>query len=112
MCAKYDELAKIDDDVLDKADREYEKEHGIDYTLRRRIEIEWELFDSLAYRSLSKIETDILLRFLQKREWKWKKIPGEQKRSEKVWLDDPIDFPYNEAIRHLVNNSVLRPAKQ
>ena len=28
MCAKYDELAKIDDDVLDKADREYEKEHG------------------------------------------------------------------------------------
>ncbi len=28
MCAKYDEIANIDDDVLDKADREYEKEHG------------------------------------------------------------------------------------
>ncbi len=28
MCAKYDEIAKIDDDVLDKADGEYEKEHG------------------------------------------------------------------------------------
>lgn len=28
MCAKYDELAKIDNDVLDKADGVYEKEHG------------------------------------------------------------------------------------
>jgi hypothetical protein len=28
MCAKYDELQKFDDDVLDKADLAYEKEHG------------------------------------------------------------------------------------
>ena len=28
MCAKYDELRKFDDKVLDKADIEYEKRHG------------------------------------------------------------------------------------
>lgn len=28
MCAKYDELSKFNDKVLDKADGEYEKSHG------------------------------------------------------------------------------------
>ena len=35
MCAKYDELSKIDNDVLDKADLKYEKEHG-DYDKNER----------------------------------------------------------------------------
>lgn len=28
MCAKYDELKKLDNDVLDKADAAYEEKHG------------------------------------------------------------------------------------
>ena len=35
MCAKYDEISKFDDDVLDKADVEYEKEYG-DYDKNER----------------------------------------------------------------------------
>ncbi len=36
MCAKYDELSKFDDKVLDKADAEYEKEHG-DYDKNEKL---------------------------------------------------------------------------
>jgi len=36
MCAKYDELREFEDRVLDKADAEYEKEHG-DYDKNEKI---------------------------------------------------------------------------
>lgn len=35
MCAKYDEISKFDDDVLDKADKSYEEKHG-DYNKNER----------------------------------------------------------------------------
>lgn len=36
MCAKYDELGKFNDRVLDKADTEYEREHG-DYGKNEKV---------------------------------------------------------------------------
>jgi DNA-binding transcriptional ArsR family regulator len=65
------------------------------FTLKRDILLPWDLLNSAAFRSLSAKGIQVLLRFYQKRRWKWFKEGRKKKKI--IYEDGGLVFTYTEA---------------